>query len=379
MLNLHLYPSTLSHESRILRLTKSLADARLFSAIEVIGIAASGLPDNEKLDDVRSFVRVPANLYGNGRNVFGRLLQLVSWSIAVLVRLRGRNVDCVNAHSLSVLPLCLVISGWKKARLIYDTHELETETAGSAGVRRQVTRVIEALCIRRCSLVFVVSDSIARWYETRYRIPRPTVIRNIPSNPRAASRSTTELRQKVGIADERVLFLFLGGLTEGRSIETLLTAFERCPEHSIVFMGDGSLASRVDEYEARCMNIVRLPPVSPADVVDMARTADVGVCLTEPLCLSHEYSLPNKFFEYLVAGLPVLCSPLVELRSIVDRFDCGWLVTPSVDELIQLLKSIDRTVVLDKRKCAAGVPVEYNWENEETRLLSAYGRLASAA
>ncbi len=372
MRNLHIYPSLLTHESRILRITKTLADARIFKEIIIIGIAGNNLPAFEQLDSVRTFRRVRGIPLEGHRGLLAKALRLSHWSVSVLRSIKDTSVDCVNAHSLSVLPLCLVISFWKGARLIYDTHELETETSGSGGVRRILARLVERVCIRYCRLLFVVSASIADWYQQQYSASQPIVIRNIPDDPSNPGDSGIDLRAATSASDASVIFLFLGGLIEGRSIARLLEVFEQCSDQVLVFQGEGRLAGLVDSYAQRCPNIFRMKPVPPAQVIGSAKSADVGICLTEPVCLSHEFSLPNKFFEYLFAGLPVLASRLIELERVVQAFGCGWLASSSTDGLTTLVKSLRREEITSKQAAVRDATRTFSWQNEAERLLTAY-------
>ncbi|MGK9007634.1 glycosyltransferase, partial [Citrobacter europaeus] len=143
----------------------------------------------------------------------------------------GRQITCINAHSLAVLPLCYLASRMTRARLIYDTHELETETTGYKGTRQKLGRLIEKRLIKRCDDVFVVSDAIADWYAERYDIARPHVTRNIPQFSAAASASAAQadLREKMGVKPEDLLFVYQGGFIAGRGIERLLSVFAQMP------------------------------------------------------------------------------------------------------------------------------------------------------
>ena len=121
--------------------------------------------------------------------VLGRVLEQVSWSVAVFRRYSRDRIGAVNAHSVAVLPVCYLLSRRLGARLV-DAHELETETIASRGLQRAIFKVIERLLITRCDAMFVVSDSIAQWYRQRYPALRPVVIRNIPSVAGAGRRRT---------------------------------------------------------------------------------------------------------------------------------------------------------------------------------------------
>lgn len=163
-LNLHLYPSTLVNESRILRITRALADSGVFAQIEVAGATGPELPDLEAIDGNRSFRRFPRHSPLGRPTTVTKVLRTLDWSRRVRSHYRDASLACINAHSLAVLPLAAQLARNTGARLIYDTHELETEVKGSTGLRRLLSRAIERRLIHRCDAVVTVSGSIAAWY-----------------------------------------------------------------------------------------------------------------------------------------------------------------------------------------------------------------------
>lgn len=372
MVNIHVYPSPLTHESRILRITDALARAGIFQTIEVVGVLAPGLATREALDAKRSLVRLPRRLLPGGDGFLPKLVRTLEWSVRVLLSLRGRRIDCINAHSLAVLPLCAVASWMTGARLVYDTHELETETSGYRGVRQRVGRAVERTLIGRCSLVFAVSGAIADWYATTYRMVRPVVVRNIPQYAAQQDGDTAVVRARMGLRPGRLAFIYQGGFIAGRGVERLLRVFAASPQVDLVCMGSGPLRPLVEQAAAAHGNIRLLPPVLPSEVLQHSRAADVGVCLTDDSCLSHYYSLPNKVFEYLHAGLPVIVNPLLEQQRLVQEFGCGWVAPADDAAFTEMLARIDAEAIATKRAAVAHAARALNWADEEARLVAAY-------
>ncbi|MHA3904157.1 glycosyltransferase family 4 protein [Castellaniella sp. WN] len=376
--NIHIYPSPLTHESRILRITDALANSEIFDQIEIYGVSASGLPDCQPIDAKRTIIRYPRKLFGVSGGFIAKLIKTLEWSGRILVSLRDRKIACVNAHSLAVLPLCYMISCMTGASLIYDTHELETETTGYRGMRQKLGRMIEKRLIRRCKYVFVVSDAIADWYVSRYGIARPQVIRNIPQFPTVASASPvqSDLRGEMGIKPDDLLFVYQGGFISGRGIERLLRVFTQMPDSThLMCMGSGPLREQIAAVAANHLNIHLLLPVAPHEVLEYTKAADVGICLTDNSCLSHYYSLPNKVFEYMHAGLPIIVNPLLEQQRIIQQYQCGWVAPNDDGELITLLRSITREALIS---CQAGVKqavVAFDWNKEAASLVQRYRSL----
>lgn len=372
MVNIHVYPSPLTHESRILRITDALAQAGVFSCIEVVGVARADLPATEVLDGKRRLVRLPRKLFASSDGFVAKLLRTAEWSMRVLASLRGRRIACINAHSLAVLPLCVLAAMMTGARLVYDTHELETETSGYKGLRQKLGRFVEKLCIRRCDMVVCVSSSIADWYAKTYGLERPTVVRNIPQFCPPAARDLTALRQSMGLQSGRLAFIYQGGFIAGRGVERLLKVFIGLQQVDLVCMGSGPLQPMVAQAAELHANIHLVPPVPPQEVLGYTQAADVGICLTDNSCLSHYYSLPNKIFEYLHAGLPIIVNPLLEQKQMVEQHGCGWVAEEDDAAFSEMLLAIDRAAIAAKRDNVQAATHALNWDEEKARLLQAY-------
>lgn len=371
-MNVHIYPSPLTHESRILRITDALVAADIFQKVEVIGIARSDLAGREAIDAGRTLVRVPRILFATKDGFLAKIFKTMEWSVRVLMYLWRKDVKCINAHSLAVLPLCFVACVLTGARLVYDTHELETETTGYKGFRRRLGRLIEGLLIRRCDMVFVVSNSIADWYARTYGIVRPIVVRNIPQFNAPSRHAALVLRERIGLRQGRVAFIYQGGFIPGRGVERLLRVVAALPEVDLVCMGSGPLQSVVAQAAAAHSNIHLLPPVAPHEVLSYSQAADVGICLTDNSCLSHYYSLPNKLFEYLHAGLPIIVNPLLEQEQLVKRFGCGWVAPEDDTEFARLLTNIKQATVIARQNGVEAAAKALHWSEERARLVNAY-------
>ncbi len=372
MVNIHIYPSPLTHESRILRITDALAQAGIFTRIDVVGVARADLPAVETVDAMRSLVRLPRRLFAHSEGFIAKLVRTIEWSARVLASLRGRRVSCINAHSLAVLPLCVLASKLTGARLVYDTHELETETVAAHGMRQRFARRIERMFIRNCDMVCVVSDSIADWYAHEYGIQRPAVVRNIPQFPTPQSGDRETVRARMGLRPGHMGFIYQGGLMEGRGVERLLRVFAQLPGVDLVCMGSGPLEPAVQAAAAGHPNIHFVPAVPPHEVLQYTRAADVGLCLTANCCLSYYFSLPNKMFEYLHAGLPVIVTPLLDQRRLVESYGCGWVASEDDEALAALVRSIDPAQIRQVQSAVDRAAAELNWDNEKARLIRAY-------
>ena len=208
-------------------------------------------------------------------------------------RFAGEPIAAVSAQNLFLLPLAHALARRTGAVLAYNAHELETETVGSAGLHQRFQRFIERRYVTRADVVSVVNESIAQWYRDAYPGVDPVVVTNAPTG----ANGVIDLRARLGIPGDALLYLHSGYLAPGRNIALILRAFGKVPGAHVVFVGSGALLPEVERAAAAHPNIHRLPPVEPDQVLAMTRGTDVALCLIESGCLSHRMSTPNKMMK----------------------------------------------------------------------------------
>lgn len=374
-MNIHIYPSSFTNESRILKIVRSLRSHAVFQQVMVLALWKEGLPRREVLGEGVEVLRVAPLFGGSIKGLPGRLLKVVGWYLGVLWALRGLKVHCFNCHSLPVLPLSVLVKFWKRCALVYDPHELETETASLRGRRQWLMRRLESALISRADAVCVVNRSIADWYAAGYHLPQVWVVRNVPYRSETEPVRTGALRRAVGLPSDAQLFLYQGLLGPGRGVGLLIDAFSGMPDRHLVFMGYGELEGRIREAAAQHANIHFMPAVPPGQVKDYTVDADVGISLIENVCLSYYLCLPNKLFEYAACGVPAVVSDFPEMGCFVDEYDCGWKVAPDAQALRRLVQCLTAAELAAKRTNIRGSSRLYCWQEEEKMLLAMYRAL----
>ncbi|WP_084596710.1 glycosyltransferase [Nocardioides aequoreus] len=348
------------------RIGRSVHEGVGFAATELVGVHRGGLPTRESIADGVDVVRVTGTARtGN----LGRVLRAALWQPRVYRRYRRRSVDVLACHNVWILPMCWLLARRTGAALVYNPHELETETFTMRGPKKWVAVAIERSLVRRCDLVSAVNRSIAEWYSDRYGVAVPVTVGNVPSS----TEGRVDLRSFLGVPDHALLYVHTGHLARGRNIARMLEAFAGV-EHHLVFLGDGPLRPEVDAAVAQHPNIHWMAPVPPDEIVAHVRGADVGLCLIETgLDLSKRLSSPNKLMEALAADTPVLCTDLAEARRVLGSHADTWVLS-DVADLEQALSRITRDDVDGFR---ASWPGAGTWESEVTDLVTAYRKLAA--
>lgn len=364
-LNVHLYPNAIVSESRLLKLSSSLQETGLFSETHLVGMARADLPAVEPVGDSRSIRRLgiaPTPKESTMRKAW----RMLHWYRSVLHTYWREPISCVNAHNVWVLPIAWMLSVRARAVLVYNAHELETESLTMTGLRRRLAQSFEWLFLRRARIMSVVNESYAKWYRQHRAGPHPIAVRNVPG----PSFSETTLRTEIGLDSEAILYVHTGHLIEGRNIHGILEVFSTQPDKHVAFLGDGPLGDEVREASATFPNLHLVSPVPSSQVVATIRDADVALVLIEPKCLSYQLASPNKLFEALAAGVPAICSDLPVARAVLGDLAGAW-VLDSVSDLGQAVRRIGRAEITEFRNSWRGLPT---WEDEVAPLLAAYHR-----
>ena len=229
--------------------------------------------------------------------------------------------------------------------------------------------------------MIVVSPSIQAAYEARYNehgMRRISLVRNVP-NARSGNAAMHPLRTNLGLQSDDFVAIYQGALTINRGIETLLAMAPQLNGSRIhlVFMGYGMLEPQVMESVRQNANVHFQPAVPYEEVLDYTGDADVGLVSVKPVCLSYLYCLPNKLFESIQAGIPVLVNDLPDCVALIDEFGIGARVANDTPEgwHAALVEAESKSPAWKVQAIGrSGGASELNWE-KNPRLTAIYDRL----
>jgi glycosyltransferase involved in cell wall biosynthesis len=303
------------------------------------------------------------------------------FAAAFLARILRLRPDVVHAHDAAMLLPGIVGARLTGAELVYDSHELATGVPYRDGGWARFVAAIERLAVPRAALVVTVSDGIAERLQARYGLRRrPTVVRNVCALPAGAPDG--RLRSELGIGDGG-LVLHQGATATGRGCDVLVAAMRDVPGAHLVFLGDEGEPGSADELRrlARAEGVaerVHFRPAVPLErLLALTAEADVGVSLLQDTCENHRLALPNKVFEYVAAGVPIVAGDLPEGRRLIDAHGIGWTVDPRRPDAVAAAL---RTALAARGDPALGERLRVaadrlSWANERRRLEGAYERL----
>lgn len=370
--NLHISMTPFQNETRLMKEARSLLADGIADRVDVVALADGPRDEAGEIAPNFGYRRLALRSRKLPKSLLFQLIKYLEFAWRTVWFCRGRDVTIVNCHALASLPIGVAIKWLFGAKLVYDAHELETEKNGLVGARQRLSRILERGLIGQADLTIVVGDAIADWYANAYPITRPTVVMNCPYL-RSMERSDV-LRQELGLRADQRIFLYQGVMSAGRGIEPLVDAFQTLSSDRdvLVVMGYGELEQLVVDAAARSRNVRYRPAVSPDVLHRYTASADVGLSLVEPVCLSYAFALPNKFFEYVMAELPSLSLPsLTEQASILSAHGLG-VVVPDLDART-IVSTVEGIGDLSRFKPALREARRiYCWENQETRMLDAY-------
>jgi glycosyltransferase involved in cell wall biosynthesis len=389
-----------THDARVEREARALAAAG--HAVDLFCTAREGLPETETRDGFR-VVRVPPPRW-LGWTGPRRAVPLLLW-----FRRYGfladaafpRRPQVVHGHDLEMLLPAARLARRLGALLVHDDHEFGIEKIGQgsgetlSGWRRNADALVcrnlrrrgealERAVIPGASLVLTVNEPIARMLETRYGRP-VVVVRNVPS--RSDLPPDPRLRQRAGLPPDARVALYQGTITAGGGGQEAVEAAGLLPEGwFLVFLGVTWMRGRLEALarEKGVVGRVRfLDPVPPGELPGFTRAADVGLAPLRPVNLGQEYSLANKVFEYLHAGLPIVSSDIPVQAELVRGLDAGVVlaeVTPgAIAGAVRALAGEPEEVRAARRdRLRAGARERHCWEVESRILVGAYDRMLRA-
>ncbi len=369
-MNLHIYPSNILFESRIEKITRTLIQEKIFNSIIILGIWEKGLKRSQKLDNRIEIIRVK-NYFSFLPNFLKKFFDLVGLMFFCLFRLT--NVHVVNCHSLNCLFIGVVLKIIRGSKLVYDTHELETERNGLTGILKVFSKKIEKLCIKYCDHIFVVGDKINRWYKYHYKLKNSviTTIFNFPNLINQSKIQSIDIRAQNKIPHDRLIFVYVGLMIDGRGLEELIAAFNQSVHH-LVLIGYGPSWAILEKKTRKINNIHVNEPLDQKHLLMFIKSADVGIFSPFNIrSLSYRYCMPNKIFEYIHAQLPIIVSPLEEVVTHINKNEIGWVVN-SYEELKKLIIKIKPSQIINKKKNILKVQKKYTWESQKDMLISPY-------
>lgn len=376
MNNVHINMNEFTNASRVLKQVNSLTKNSVFEKITIIALGSEKLKEYEKITDDIELYRIRLYTRNLPKGLLFQLIKYFEFFIRTIIILSKKKPKVINAHAFSVLPFALFAKYLFGALVIYDAHELETEQVAGMSLRKRLSKWLERTLIYKVDMMLVVSESIADWYMNEYDINRPSVVLNAPN--KRELKANNHFREQLAIRDEQVILLYQGGLFAGRGVQLILDAFKARVDDKVVvvFMGYGELEQEIKSAVVENNNIFFFPAVPPQVVLEYTSSADLGISLIERTCLSYYYCMPNKLFEYSMAGLPVIVSNMKDMSELVVKNNMGTVISDfSANGINEAVDEFFNQDLMLMKANAYRVACENSWEVQEKKMLVAYEKM----
>jgi glycosyltransferase involved in cell wall biosynthesis len=281
--------------------------------------------------------------------------------------------DLLFSNDLDTLWPNYVVSRIKGIPLIYDSHEIfcEVPELKNSPLKKSLWEKLERYIVPKLNYCITVNKSIAGYFSEKYKT-HFSVVRNIPQ-PTASFKLKS--RADLDLPMNKKIAIFQGaGINIHRGAEELVEAMQYTPNVYLLIVGGGDVFPIIKQLTSQ-FNLEKkiriLDKLPKEELLHYTFNADLGISIDKDTNLNYRFSLPNKLFDYIQAGLPVMASPLPEIKYIITRYDIGDFIDTHAPEHIgqkmeEMLSSPHyKTWKQNTRMAADG----NTWETEKLKLI----------
>lgn len=296
--------------------------------------------------------------------------------------------DVAHAHDLNTMYAAKMVKDALNSKVVYDSHELwvhRNRVGRKAVLEKIIDRRVEKYLIPFADEIVTVCDSIGNWLKDHYiGIPEPIIVRNMPHkmDNRELVKGIDPLGKRLNVPAGHVTMIYTGKITSGRGIEIGVEALTQIDTLHFVLLGYGeqsyigALEAKINELNV-ADRVIFCDPVPHTEVTNFIYGADFALVYIEPICLSYEYALPNKLFESIQAGIPIMGSKLVEIQNLVEGKNLGLCFSSATDLAEKVEQGLDEVTLERWRASIKASQGELCWDVEQTKLTNMYQRLAA--
>lgn len=307
----------------------------------------------------------------------------LNYNLRLFWYLLWNQADILLSNDLDTLPANFLVSKIKGIPLVYDSHEYFTgvpELSQRPKVKA-IWKRIESFIVPKIQYAYTVNSSIAQLYEDEYKI-KFNVIRNMPEVKFQIRTDLDIIKRELRLPSDKAIIILQGaGINIQRGAEEAVQAMQYVENAILLIIGSGDVipALKLMVVELRLNEKVKFEPKkSPSELFLYTLCADLGLSLDKNTNLNYRFSLPNKIFDYIQAGVPILASDLPEVKKIIEGYNIGCISPDhNVKNLATLMdKMIDnKEMRLTWQKNLKAASQELNWDHEKSKLLSIFSSI----
>lgn len=301
------------------------------------------------------------------------------YNLRLFFYLLGNEVQLLVSNDLDTLLPNYLVHRLRSKPLVYDSHEYYTETPELASRPRvqRIWKTIERFIFPKLTDVFTVNESIAALYEKEYHL-KLNVVRNVPP---LDETTITATRASLGLPAGKHIILMQGaGINIQRGAEEAVEAMQYLDDCVLLIVGGGDVMELLRKKTLApglTDKVIFVPKQPYARLREYTANADIGLTIDKDTNMNYRFSLPNKLFDYIHAGLPVLASRLPEISRIIEQYEVGSFIDNHDPKHIahQISLMVNNPEQMARWRAAASLASrELNWQHEEKLLIQVYSK-----
>lgn len=358
------HPAVMRHETPMMRF--SMWKANLYEELNRRRCKRLGKPEAPRRNIVNEIMAI-------------RSIMLINLELFKAAKEYGPTF--VLANDLDTLLAAYMLKDQLGVRILFDAHEVYPEQL-SYEMRSEFWHgfytALERKLVKFISGGMTVCESIATYFADHYRAPGFVTIWNVPAIHLQPDRSVLDRKS------QRRRILYHGAYFQYRGLDEIIEAARKVENADFVFRGIGGYERELQALAARTgvEDRLRFEPAVPVfDLIPTASQCDIGLNPFISVCKNTEFALPNKFFEYMMAGLALASSNLVEMRNLTHRLDNGQLfrslrpqaIADTLNEMLAHPLEIDRM----RENSYEAARTTFNWECEEKKFIAFFEKIAA--
>ena len=360
----------MSYDQRMQRICSSLATANY--EVELVG---RNLPNSKPLNLNHNFKQTRLTCKFNKGKLF-----YLEYNVRLFMYLLKQYTTAFCAIDLDTLFAVGLVSVLKQKTLIFDAHEHFTEVpeVTNRKVTQWIWNTIGKIFIPSAKLCYTVGPKLAiilgEIYENKFE-----VIMNVPALADGVDK--VDKVDEVNGVDKDISYIFYqGALNESRGLEQAILAMHQVDNIQLWLAGEGDLSEQLRELvvkEKLQNKVIFLGYIQPENLKSITLNAKIGLNLLAPNGLSYYYSLANKYFDYMQAGVPCICANFPEYIAINNKYHCSVLIDCNIDLIAQSINELlqNNTLYETLKNNSLKASKNFNWSLEEQKLIGLYKHL----
>ncbi|MEB7366453.1 glycosyltransferase [Staphylococcus borealis] len=305
------------------------------------------------------------------KTLVGKILKRINYARNVINTIKSYNPDVIHANDFDIL-FMVYLSGIKKTNIIFDAHEIYAKNSmiNKYAIISKIVELIEKYIIKNKVNHFITVSHAAKSYylEKGYK-KMPNVITNAPLLDDSIKLSNQKNIDEV---------VYQGQLVKNRGYEEFVQAsnIQLGKKVKYIIRGFGPLEKELKNLAKMTNKNAEVDnPVEITELVRKLSESDIGVVLTKPISINYEYTVSNKIFECIHAGLPVILSPVKEHYQLNKKYNFGIVIdkvtSEKIAEAVNKLTN-NEDLYYELRENAIKASKELTWQNESKKLVELY-------